>query len=137
MNTILNKSQADNIKEIRIEVDTTSTFLNSPLYNSFTFVKGIGLKTESKLGKLGITCWDDVRKKNRPSVFPKQKWDAIWDGVSSIKGALEVLDISRLTDLIPKMQRWKMTPSFVERIAYVDIETTGLSYFFNPVVIDK
>ncbi|KKM97511.1 hypothetical protein LCGC14_1167230, partial [marine sediment metagenome] len=47
------------------------------IFNSFTFVKGIGLKTETTLKDLGINSWDDVIKKQCPELFPKQKWYAL------------------------------------------------------------
>ena len=118
------------MKEIKIIDDATFSEedeMNCPLFNSFTFVKGIGLKTETTLRELGINCWNDVIKKQRPELFPKQKWHALWNGVKSVIGALKILDVSQLTSLIPKLQHWKMIPNFIDRIAYLDIETTGLS----------
>ena len=106
---------------------------NLPLYNSFTFVKGIGVKTELTLRELGIYCWNDVIKKQRPELFPKQKWYSLWNGVNSAMEALDVLDFSQLTNLIPKIQHWKMIPNFIDRIAYLDIETTGLSPHYSHI----
>ncbi len=106
---------------------------NNPLFNSFTFVKGIGVETEVKLRNLGIRCWNDVIKKERPDLFPKLKWLALWNGVNSAIEALKVLDISQLTTLIPKVQHWKMIPKFIDHIAYLDIETTGLSPYDSHI----
>jgi len=47
--------------------------------------------------------------------------------------ALDVLDFSQLTNLIPKIQHWKMIPNFIDRIAYLDIETTGLSPHYSHI----
>lgn len=107
--------------------DGISSGGNNPLFNSFTFVKGIGVKAETTLRELGIYCWNDVIKKQCPELFPKRKWHALWNGVNSALKALKILDISQLTTLIPKIQHWKMIPNFIDRIAYLDIETTGLS----------
>ena len=109
--------------------DVITLEANNPLFNSFTFVKGIGVKAEVKLRELGIRCWNDVIKKERPELFPKQKWHALWNGVNSAIKAIKILDISQLTTLIPKVQHWKMIPNFIDRIAYLDIETTGLSHY--------
>jgi len=99
------------------------------LFNSFTFVKGIGAKAEITLRELGICNWNDVVQNQCPKLFPKQKWNALWNGVNSAIKALNTLDISQLTSLIPKVQHWKMIPNFIDRIAYLDIETTGLSHY--------
>ena len=121
------------MKEIKIIDDVISSEVNCPLFNSFTFVKGIGVKTETTLNELGINCWNDVLKKQRPELFPKQKWYVLWNGVNSTIEALKILDASQLTRLIPKIQHWKMIPNFIDRIAYVDIETTGLSPRYSHI----
>jgi len=74
-----------------------------------------------------------VLKKQRPELFPKQKWYVLWNGVNSTIEALKILDASQLTRLIPKIQHWKMIPNFIDRIAYVDIETTGLSPRYSHI----
>lgn len=130
---ILVLSQANNVKEIMLKDDVISPEANHPLFNSFTFVKGIGVKAEVTLRELGICCWNDVIKEQRPELFPKQKWYALWNGVNSAIEALKTLDISQLTNLIPKVQHWKMIPNFIDRIAYLDIETTGLSPRYSHI----
>ncbi len=121
------------MKEIVIRDDDLSLEDDHPLFNSFTFVKGIGVKAETTLRELGICCWNDVIKKQCPVLFPKQKWNSIWNGVNSAIEALKTLDISQLTGLIPKIQHWKMIPNLVDRIAYLDIETTGLSPHYSHI----
>lgn len=113
--------------------DDRSSEENNPLFYSFTFIKGIGIKAELTLRKLGIYCWNDVIKKQRPELFPKQKWHAVWNGVNSAIEALKILDISQLTTLIPKVQHWKMIPKFIDHNAYLDIETTGLSPYDSHI----
>ena len=121
------------MKEIKITDGVIFPEVDCPLFNSFTFVKGIGLKTETTLKELGINCWNDVIKKQCPELFPKKKWYSLWNGVNSAKDALKILDVSQLTSLIPKTQHWKMVPNFIDRIAYLDIETTGLSSRYSHI----
>lgn len=121
------------MKENKIKDDGISSEASCPLFNSFSFVKGIGVKTETTLRELGIYCWNDVIKKQRPELFPKQKWYALYSGVNSAIEALKTFDISQLTTLIPKIQHWKMIPTFIDRIAYLDIETTGLSPHYSHI----
>ena len=113
--------------------DDVPSELNTPLFNSFTFVKGIGVKAETKLRELGIRSWNDVVLKKCPDLFPKQMWYALWNGVNSAMEALKSLDISQLTTLIPKTQHWKLIPNFLDHIAYLDIETTGLSPHYSHI----
>ncbi|KKM59260.1 hypothetical protein LCGC14_1548370 [marine sediment metagenome] len=55
------------------------------------------------------------------------------NGVNSATHALKVLNVSQLTCLIPKTQHWKKIPNFIDRIAYLDIETTGLSPRYSHI----
>ncbi len=107
--------------------------VDCPLFNSFTFAKGIGIKTETTLKELGINSWSDVKKNECPDLFPKQKWHTLWNSVNSAIEALRILDVPRLTNLIPKTQHWMMIPNFIDRIAYLDIETTGLSANYSYI----
>jgi len=65
--------------------------LDCPLFNSFTFAKGIGLKTETTLKELGINSWIDVKKKECPDLFSKKKWHTLWNSVNSAIEALRIL----------------------------------------------
>ena len=121
------------MKGIKIADADMFSEVNCPLFNSFTFVKGIGVRTETTLNELGINCWDDVIKKQCPELFPKQKWHTLWNGVNSALEALKIRDVSQLTSIIPKIQHWKMIPNFIDRIAYLDIETTGLSPRYSHI----
>ncbi len=121
------------MKQRRIADYVKFSEVNCPLFNSFTFVKGIGSKTETSLRKLGINCWNDVIKKQCPELFPKRKWHALCTGINSVIDALKILDVPELTSLIPKVQHWKMIPNFLDRIAYLDIETTGLSPQYSHI----
>ena len=121
------------MKETKKKVNDLFSVKDCPLYNSFTFVKGIGVKTEERLKELGINCWDDVMKNQRPKLFPKQKWQSLLSGVNSVIEALKIRDVPQLTRAIPKTQHWKIIPSFIDRIAYFDIETTGLSPTYSHI----
>jgi uncharacterized protein YprB with RNaseH-like and TPR domain len=121
------------MKEVKAMDGRNPSELDCPLFSSFTFVKGIGIKTEMTLRDFGIRCWDDVIQKQCPERFPKRKWNAIWDSVHSVIKALDLLDIPQLTYLIPKVEHWKMIPSFIDQIAYLDIETTGLSPHYSYI----
>lgn len=121
------------MKEIRIKENLSLFEEDHLLFNSFTFVKGIGVKSETTLRELGVRCWKDVLEKPRPELFPKQKWYAISNGVNSAIDALNLLDVVQLTSIIPKEQHWKMIPNFIDRIAFLDIETTGLSPRYSHI----
>ncbi len=121
------------MKEINIIDDVMFHEVDCPLFNSFTFAKGIGLKTETTLRELGISCWSDIIKNQCPELFPKRKWQTLWKSVNSAIGALKILDVSQLASIIPKVHHWKMIPNFIDQIVYLDIETTGLSPQYSHI----
>jgi hypothetical protein len=94
------------------------------LTNTFIHIQGIGLKTEADLWQAGTLEWDDFLG-NRP------------DGISPARTTyiIEALEESRsnlttrpeyFTGLLPASQHWRIFPHFRDKIAYLDIETTGL-----------
>jgi len=121
------------MRESKITKGNLYPVVDCPLFSSFTFAKGIGVKTEATLKDLGINSWSDVTKKECPDLFPKQKWHTLRNGVNSAIEALRILDVPHLTRLIPKTQHWKMIPNFIDQIAYLDIETTGLSANYSYI----
>ncbi|MHA1987859.1 MAG: ribonuclease H-like domain-containing protein [Promethearchaeota archaeon] len=121
------------MKKLKTKDEGIFSDTECPLSNSFTFVKGIGLKAETTLNELGITCWNDLLEKQCPERFPEKKWHTLRNGVSSAIEALKIRDVPQLTNLIPKVQHWKLIPNFIDQIAFLDIETTGLSPQYNHI----
>lgn len=96
------------------------------LNTTFLHIQGIGPQTERKLHEAGITTWADalmadslplsvdlavqVRKQLQESVSRLQDGDALW-----------------FSERLPAAEQWRLFPHFRHSVAYVDIETTGLS----------
>lgn len=107
--------------------------LDPAIFSSFSFVKGIGPKNSVKLSQSGVANWSDVKGGNCPDTFPSQKWNDLLSGIKSATEALNSFDSHRLGALIPKNQHWKMIPLLLDNIAYLDIETTGLSPYNSHI----
>jgi len=105
----------DKDDKIMFKDNVISSEANCPLFNSFTFVKGIGVKTEITLRELGIHSWNDVVKKQCPELFPKQKWYTILKSVNSAKDALKNLDVFQLTH--------PLSCIFKEKILLISLES--------------
>ncbi|MBN2156806.1 MAG: ribonuclease H-like domain-containing protein [Candidatus Lokiarchaeota archaeon] len=98
------------------------------LENSFRIIRGIGEKTEKSLWDLGIRSWDDIEMKNCPNGISNNLWRIIRENIYEYKKLLRRNDYRTLNETIPKDLTWRAIPNYQGRIAYLDIETTGLSY---------
>ncbi len=95
------------------------------LKNTFCHIPGIGLITERRLWADGIESWDLFSELGEARMTPGRR-----------QTVARHLDTSRLharernpgyfADLLPPHLHWRLFPEFRDRVAYVDIETTGL-----------
>ncbi len=94
------------------------------LAESFSFLPGIGEKTERRLWTRGIRSWSDYRTAGRvrgvtPSV--KRQHDAV---LAAAEAAL-ARDPSFFARVLPPGEHWRAFGEFGRRAAFVDVETTG------------
>jgi uncharacterized protein YprB with RNaseH-like and TPR domain len=107
--------------------------VDSLLTSHFDIFKGIGPKTDMKLRALGYHSWDHIFTRpwsgsHTPAIFREL--------VPKIKRSLSVLrsnDYARLGKLIDRRQHWRIIPHILDKIGYLDIETTGLDRRANIV----
>ena len=100
------------------------------LKQSFVHLPGVGPLTEKKLWQMGVLNWDQLRKK-APGLFKQPKATAILERLDQCERALEKKDFYFFSGVLPKDQHWRVLPEIpnvLDRIAYLDIETTGLGF---------
>src|SRR5437660_33034 len=103
--------------------------------NSFLFVPGIGTKTEEFLWKSGITSWSDLASPSVQPRFGKAKWGRIRDYVADAEEALKRKDIGFFRDHLPQNEYWRLYGHFRDETLFVDVETTGLSRYYDNLTI--
>lgn len=105
------------------------------LTNTFQHIPGIGEKTEQLLWNSGVTSWDrlDVLENARDAGLSsslayriKQYIPYSWDALRSNNPGFFA------GTLVPNLW-WRLFPHFRGSIAYLDIETTGLSPIYNDI----
>lgn len=94
------------------------------LTHSFIHLPGIGVKTEEKLWQRGIhnwSQWSDPPPLRLPNSSPQQL-------SSLLQRSLAELDTGPdfFSRRLPANQQWRLLSHFQDRMAYLDIETTGL-----------
>jgi uncharacterized protein YprB with RNaseH-like and TPR domain len=92
---------------------------------TFQITPGIGPITEKKFWDAGIRTWQDVLIKSRPSTISQNVWMKVQKAIPIVKTAYTQDNLPILQSLIPNDIHWRMIPHFLDRIAYLDIETTG------------
>lgn len=96
------------------------------LFNTFVHIPGIGETTERKLWQAGITTWDDFREPY-PEFLTGQKIRCIIDHLARSRAQAGQSTAREFLRQLPAAQRWRIFPHYRDSVAYLDIETTGLS----------
>lgn len=92
------------------------------LENTFIHLPNFGPKRERRLWSAGISTWDDFLERFGGSPFHRS-WCST---IASSRYALKNRDAPYFADTLPNNERWRCFPHF-KKVAYLDIETTGLS----------
>ena len=96
------------------------------LKQTFRHIRGIGERTERRLWRAGVTCWESLL--DHPTLGSLPPWlrdEARFELERSLT-ALEKRDARYFITRLPHQLQWRLYPEFSERVAYLDIETTGL-----------
>ena len=92
------------------------------LQNTFVHLAGFNHAQETELWRGGVKDWDDFLETfGRNSIYKKNCVK-----VASAKHALHLCDGEYFAANLPDRESWRAYPDF-KNIAYLDIETTGLS----------
>ena len=101
------------------------------LKNSFVHLPGIGPETEQRFWDQGLKTWDCLTQ-NMDSLFGAQKASKIARAIDECRSALESAEFEHFRTLFKGNEMWRLLPTILqtcpERIAYLDIETTGLGF---------
>ena len=102
------------------------------LKNTFLHIPGIGIKTEKRLWKYGISNWD-LFLTHRKSGIPIKKIDTMSECLKESKNQMASLNPNYFAELIPASHHWRFFPEFRHSTVYLDIETTGLSRYYETI----
>lgn len=102
------------------------------LESSFVHLPGIGPDTEERLWASGCVTWDDLEA-NLKSVFSEKKATKIMCALESSREAHQSGEFHYFQGLLKSPEMWRLVPAILSqklsnRIAYLDIETTGLGF---------
>lgn len=105
------------------------------LQQTFIHAPGVGRITESALWEEGITSWEKFLSSS--SALPttlraRSKFGKIID--NSVE-ALGRVDAKFFAEHMPREEWWRLYPNFESKAVFLDIETTGLSHYYDEITV--
>jgi uncharacterized protein YprB with RNaseH-like and TPR domain len=94
--------------------------------STFRLTPGIGAWLESRLWDSGLRTWDDLLAAPPGSTPLSDRAEArLRDAVVRASARLEARDAEGLAAMLPRAERWRLYPAFVEEAGFLDVETDG------------
>lgn len=103
--------------------------------STFIFVPGVGASTESILWEQGILTWDDWERRSFVASLSETKREVIEAYLNKADRALQRLDSSFFASLFPPSEYWRLYGAFPDKTLFLDIETTGLSPYYDHITV--
>ena len=105
------------------------------LRETFVHIHGVGHRTEERLWRAGIQTWDDFKSVPRPPRLNGRLARRMEDELDRSADALRRGRHRYFARTLPPRDRWRAWQDFHRSVAYLDIETTGLSTGRNAVTV--
>ena len=103
--------------------------------STFIFIPGIGKKTEELLWKKGILTWNDLKDRGHIIGLSRNKRMLITDYLDRAENALYKHDASFFAEYLPQREYWRIYKDFRDKTIFLDIETTGLSLYYDKITL--
>jgi hypothetical protein len=105
------------------------------LKRTFQHIHGIGEKTEKRLWAEGRTSWEEFLDLPRPTVLSPWQHDLACSELERSLRALDQRDARYFSEKLLPQLHWRLYPEFGQRIAYLDIETTGVAAGISTITV--
>lgn len=107
------------------------------LESTFIHLPGIGAGTEKRLWAQGITTWDQLESLLRPQLplFADAAPNLKLDALAASREAFRTGDASYFASRLPFREHYRIAATFPDDTVFLDIETTGLSTYYDQVTL--
>ena len=107
------------------------------LKHTFLHLPSIGATKERALWQSGILTWDDFERHffSQANLFPSETESVLSRALFESRKALERDDLDYFADRLPKQEHYRIALSDPTRVLFLDIETTGLSLYYDQTTI--
>lgn len=96
------------------------------LSGSFIHIPGVGPITERRIWQRGLHSWADFLRDPAAAGLSARATDRVAEAVAASLSRLQEEDCAYFAAALPRPQHWRAYPEFAHRVAFLDIETTGL-----------
>lgn len=96
------------------------------LKQTFIHLPGIGTNKEQLLWEEGVSSWNQLAE-NAHHFFTGSKLRRISTAIEKSKIAYAKRDLYHFYESLPRNELWRLIPGNEKRVAFIDIETTGLA----------
>jgi uncharacterized protein YprB with RNaseH-like and TPR domain/predicted nuclease with RNAse H fold len=105
------------------------------LRSTFLHVPGVGPVTEKMLWSKGIYSWSDFTEKRGQIGISGNVASRVEKWIRRSERALEKKDALFFSTRLSQRDLWRLYPEFKDRTAFLDIETTGLSFYYDDITL--
>ncbi len=105
------------------------------LRQTFLHIPGVGYRTEERLWKAGASSWDAFADAQAKARIPRNLARQIEDELDRSRAALHRRRYRYFAENLAPREHWRAWPEFREGVAFLDIETTGLSIGRDAVTV--
>jgi uncharacterized protein YprB with RNaseH-like and TPR domain/predicted nuclease with RNAse H fold len=105
------------------------------LRSTFLHIPGVGPVTEKRIWSRKILTWDDFITNRRRVDISENVANRIEKWLGRSERALEKKDALFFSTKLQQRDLWRLYPEFREHTAFLDIETTGLSFCYDDITL--
>jgi uncharacterized protein len=105
------------------------------LRSTFVHLTGIGPVGEAQLWRTGVGDWSELRARSARLGLDPAAGRRLVAEIDRSELALAERDAGWFARRLPDREHWRVHPTFRERTAFLDIETTGLSPYGGIVTV--
>ncbi|MGQ0797196.1 MAG: ribonuclease H-like domain-containing protein [Methanobacteriota archaeon] len=105
------------------------------LRETFLHVDGVGYRTEERLWRAGVLSWDEFPRRAGRAGIKGTRARRIEEELGRSEDALRRGRYRYFASCLPPREHWRAWPDFRGDVAYLDIETTGLSIGRDAVTV--
>ena len=104
------------------------------LKSTFIHLPHVNKNSELKLWKSGVLTWDIYSKKEIKQLYLSKAFET-QSIIEQSKIAFENQDISYFSNKLSHKEYYRLALSYPEQVMFLDIETTGLSLYYDYITI--
>ena len=102
---------------------------------TFLHIPGVGYITEKRIWNRGIYSWDNFFESYKKVDISQKAATRISRWLEASEKAFKKGEVSFFAKKLPKREWWRLYPEFKGRVAFLDIETTGLSFYYDDITM--